>query len=122
MFSLINVSNVHKYVKLFNTHFFSLTSNNKTAVYHSPTMPVAVSARSPAQRTRVKGRKSSHRSFNQMMLELLYRKYNWSAVSHSVVGVCSAPPTVPICVYTETENMVKLQSVLAQLHIKQCEH
>jgi len=43
-------------------------------------------------------------------------------VSRLVVGVCSAPPTAPICVRTETENTVKLQNVLADLHIKQCEH
>jgi len=32
-------------------------------------------------------------------------------VSRSMVSVCSAPPTVPICVCTERENMVKLQWV-----------
>jgi len=43
-------------------------------------------------------------------------------VSRSVVGVCSAPPTALICVHTKTQNKVKLQNVLADLHIKQCEH
>jgi len=50
---LNNESNVYKYVKPFNTHIFKLTSNNKTAVYHTSNMPVAASACSPVHCARL---------------------------------------------------------------------
>jgi hypothetical protein len=83
-----------------NTHIFQLTRNNKTGLYLSLTVPLAVSDRSLVHRARLKERNSSHRSVNQVMMELCYRKYNRSA-RLSLGGRCMLCPTncANLCAY-----------------------
>jgi hypothetical protein len=55
---------------------------------------------SPVHHARLTGRNSSHRSFNQLALELRYRKYNRSD-SLSLGGLCILCPTncANLCAY-----------------------
>jgi len=104
-------------VKPFNTHVFSSTSSNKTAVYHSSTMSVAQFIVQDWKGGTLPTEASTNWRWNSVTGNTI-----GLPVPRSVVCVCSAPPTAPICVRTETENTLKLQSVLADQHIKQCEH